>query len=116
MNLVTTEWLAAHPGDVRVVDASWYMPEDKRDPLAEFEAAHIPGAVHFDIDAISDHATGLPHMMPGPGAFSAAAGALGIGDGLLRLSIGLEDPDDLKEDLLGALAAAETPRMRVASR
>ena len=58
-NLVSTEWLAAHLNDVRVVDASWYMPNDKRDPHAEFEAAHIPGAVHFDIDAIADRSTDL---------------------------------------------------------
>jgi thiosulfate/3-mercaptopyruvate sulfurtransferase len=56
------------------------MPEDKRNPAAEFETAHIPGAVFFDIDGIADHSTDLPHMMPSPGAFSAAVGALGIGD------------------------------------
>jgi thiosulfate/3-mercaptopyruvate sulfurtransferase len=78
-NLVSTEWLAAHLSEVRVVDASWYMPGDKRDPAVEFEAGHIPGAVFFDIDGIADHATDLPHMLPQPGAFSAAAGALGIG-------------------------------------
>ncbi|MES2471277.1 MAG: 3-mercaptopyruvate sulfurtransferase [Pseudomonadota bacterium] len=80
-NLVSTEWLAAHLGDVRVVDASWYMPNEKRDPQAEFEAAHIPGAVHFDIDAIADQATGLPHMLPAPDGFAQAVGALGIGNG-----------------------------------
>jgi thiosulfate/3-mercaptopyruvate sulfurtransferase len=80
-NLVSTEWLAAHLNEVRVVDASWYMPPDKRDPAAEFEAGHIPGAMFFDIDGISDHSTDLPHMMPTPGEFSAAAGKLGIGDG-----------------------------------
>ena len=80
-NLVSTEWLAAHLKDVRVVDASWYMPNDKRDPHAEFEAAHIPGAVHFDIDAIADRSTDLPHMMPSAGAFAKAVGALGIGNG-----------------------------------
>jgi len=80
-NLVSTEWLAAHLTDVRVVDASWYMPNEKRNPRAEFEAAHIPGAVHFDIDAIADQASGLPHMMPAPDAFAEAAGALGIGNG-----------------------------------
>ena len=79
-NLVSTEWLAAHLGEVRVVDASWYMPADKRDPAAEFETAHILGAVFFDIDGIADHATDLPHMLPQPGAFSAAAGALGLGE------------------------------------
>jgi len=79
--LVSSEWLAAHLAEVRVVDASWYMPEDKRDPAAEFAAGHIPGAVFFDIDANSDHSTGLPHMLPTPGEFSRAVGALGIGDG-----------------------------------
>jgi len=79
--LVSTEWLAEHLKDVRVVDASWYMPDDKRDPVREFEEAHIPGAVFFDIDGIADHSTGLPHMLPSPGEFSKAVGALGIGDG-----------------------------------
>ncbi|MDB5741407.1 MAG: 3-mercaptopyruvate sulfurtransferase [Alphaproteobacteria bacterium] len=79
-NLVSTEWLAAHLGEVRLVDASWYMPGDKRAPAKEFEAGHIPGAIFFDIDAISDHATDLPHMLPAPGAFAAAMGALGIGN------------------------------------
>ena len=80
-NLVSTEWLEQHLNEVRVVDASWYMPDEKREPAREFETAHIPGAVFFDIDAISDHATNLPHMMPTPGEFSKAVGALGIGDG-----------------------------------
>jgi thiosulfate/3-mercaptopyruvate sulfurtransferase len=80
-NLVSTDWLAAHLGDVRVVDASWYMPDEKREPAKEFETGHIPGAVFFDIDGIADHSTGLPHMMPSPGEFSKAVGALGIGDG-----------------------------------
>jgi thiosulfate/3-mercaptopyruvate sulfurtransferase len=79
--LVSTEWLAEHLKDVRVVDASWYMPDDKREPAKEFEQAHIPGAVFFDIDGIADHSSGLPHMMPTPGEFSKAVGALGIGDG-----------------------------------
>lgn len=79
-NLVSTEWLAAHLGEVRVVDASWYMPGEKRAPAKEFEERHIPGAVFFDIDAVSDHATDLPHMLPAPGAFATAAGALGIGN------------------------------------
>lgn len=80
-NLVSTEWLEQHLSEVRVVDASWYMPDEKREPAREFEAGHIPGAVFFDIDAIADHATGLPHMLPTPGEFSKAVGALGIGDG-----------------------------------
>jgi len=80
-NLVSTEWLEAHLSEVRVVDASWYMPDEKREPAKEFETGHIPGAVFFDIDGIADHATDLPHMLPTPGEFSKAVGALGIGDG-----------------------------------
>jgi thiosulfate/3-mercaptopyruvate sulfurtransferase len=80
-NLVSTNWLEAHLKDVRVVDASWYMPDEKREPAKEFEAGHIPGAVFFDIDGIADRSSGLPHMMPSPGEFSRAVGALGIGDG-----------------------------------
>lgn len=80
-NLVSTDWLAANLNAVRLVDGSWYMPEDKRDPESEFHAAHIPGAVFFDIDRISDPETHLPHMLPEPKAFAAACGELGIGDG-----------------------------------
>lgn len=80
--LVTTEWLAGHLGEpgIRVADASWYLPEAKRDALAEFDQRHIPGAVFFDIDAISDHATDLPHMLPNPAEFAAAMRHIGIGD------------------------------------
>jgi thiosulfate/3-mercaptopyruvate sulfurtransferase len=78
--LVSTEWLAAHLKDVRLLDASWYMPADKRDAKAEFEAGHIPGAVFYDLDALSDHATDLPHMLPTPENFARDLGALGIGD------------------------------------
>jgi thiosulfate/3-mercaptopyruvate sulfurtransferase len=81
--LVTTEWLAKHLGaaDLRVVDGTWHMPQAGRDARAEFETAHIPGAVFFDIDAIADRTTPLPHMLPGAEAFAAAVGALGIGSG-----------------------------------
>ncbi len=80
--LVSTDWLAARLGDSKlaVVDASWYLPAMKRDGGDEFRAAHIPGAVFFDIDAISDHSTDLPHMMPTSDAFAAAMGALGVAD------------------------------------
>ena len=81
--LVSTEWLAGHLGepDLKVVDATFYLPHLGRDARAEFEQAHIPGAVFFDIDAIADHAIPLPHMLPDPAAFAAAVGALGIGTG-----------------------------------
>lgn len=78
--LVATDWLAAHLDQVRVIDANWYMPGDPRDAKADYRAGHIPGAVHFDIDAIADHTTGLPHMMPSADDFARAVGAMGIGN------------------------------------
>jgi thiosulfate/3-mercaptopyruvate sulfurtransferase len=80
-DIVSAEWLKQNLNQVRVLDASWYMPADKRDARAEFEAGHIPGAVFYDIDALSDHGTSLPHMLPAPEQFARDAGALGIGDG-----------------------------------
>ena len=80
--LVSTEWLAgqlAQPG-IRIADASWYLPDAKRNAMAEYRERHIPGAVYFDIDAISDHATHLPHMLPDPAEFASAMRKLGIGD------------------------------------
>ncbi|MEA2870563.1 MAG: thiosulfate/3-mercaptopyruvate sulfurtransferase [Hyphomicrobiales bacterium] len=81
---VSTEWLAERLNDpnVVVVDGSFYLPTLKRDAEAEYLAGHIPGAVHFDIDAIADHSTQLPHMLPGTDEFAAAVGKLGIGDGM----------------------------------
>lgn len=81
-SLVSTGWLARHLGesDLRVLDASWYLPEDGRDPEAEYRAGHIPGALRFDIDRIADRESGLPHMLPSAHAFAEAVGALGIGN------------------------------------
>ncbi len=81
---VSTQWLAeklASP-DIMVFDASWHMPAAKRDARAEFEAGHIPGAVFFDIDAIADHTTGLPHMLPSPEVFAEEMRRLRFGDGM----------------------------------
>lgn len=80
--VVTTAWLAEHRSDprLRIVDASWYLPGDPRDPRAEFEKAHIPGAVFFDIERIADLEADLPHMLPPPDQFERAVGALGLGD------------------------------------
>jgi thiosulfate/3-mercaptopyruvate sulfurtransferase len=80
-NLVSTDWLAARLGEpeVTIVDGSFYLPALKRDARAEFLAGHIPGAVFFDIDAIADHSTDLPHMLPGATQFTKDVGALGIG-------------------------------------
>jgi thiosulfate/3-mercaptopyruvate sulfurtransferase len=80
--LVSTDWLAEHlnDSDVTIVDGSFYLLTTGRDANAEYLAAHIPGAVRFDIDAVADHSTSLPHMLPTEKEFAAAAGALGIGD------------------------------------
>ncbi len=78
--LKTAEWLAANLGKVVVADASYYLPTQKRDPKAEYLAAHIPGALFFDLNGICDSSTDLPHMLPGPDQFAAAVGALGIAD------------------------------------
>jgi len=82
--LVTTDWLAEHfdAPDVRVVDGSWYLPTDGRNPRAEHAEQHIPGAVFFDIDDISDEKNPLPHMLPSPEKFSSRVRKLGLGDGV----------------------------------
>jgi thiosulfate/3-mercaptopyruvate sulfurtransferase len=82
--LTTPEWLDNHlqDADLAVIDASWYLPADGRNPRAEYLGGHIPGAVFFDIDAIADHSTGLPHMLPTAEAFSAAMGQLGLSEDL----------------------------------
>ena len=81
--LVSTQWLEDHlkDPDLRIIDASWYMPADARDPKAEYEAAHIPGARFFDIDEISDLRSDLPHMAPPVEKFMSRMRAMGIGDG-----------------------------------
>ena len=80
--LKSTEWLADNLGkpNIVVVDGSTYLPTHGRDARAEYLAAHIPGAVFFDINAVADHSTDLPHMMPGPTQFGAAVSALGISE------------------------------------
>jgi thiosulfate/3-mercaptopyruvate sulfurtransferase len=79
---VSPEWLHSRLGDdnVRVVDGSWYLPAQNRDAKAEFLAGHIPGAVFFDIDAIADRSSTLPHMLPRETEFSSAAGTLGLSE------------------------------------
>lgn len=80
--IVSTQWLAARLDDerVRILDGSWYLPSEGRDPKAEFEARHIPGARFFPIDEISDPASPLPHMLPSADAFGDAVSQLGIGN------------------------------------
>ncbi len=82
--LVATDWLEKHLGSpgLAIIDASWHLPTAKRSGAAEFSQVHIPGAVHFDIDAIADTRSGLPHMLPDAVAFSSAMRKLGVGDGM----------------------------------
>jgi thiosulfate/3-mercaptopyruvate sulfurtransferase len=81
--LVSTAWLAAHlrDPDLRILDASWYLPDAGRDARAEYMSAHIPGARFFDIDEMSDHRSALPHMAPPPEKFISRMRAMGVGDG-----------------------------------
>ncbi|MEM9393641.1 MAG: 3-mercaptopyruvate sulfurtransferase [Pseudomonadota bacterium] len=81
--LVSTNWLAAHLSDpdLRVLDASWYLPAEGRDPRAEYDAAHIPGARFVEIDEVSDARSELPHMVPPVEKFISRMRALGVGDG-----------------------------------
>jgi thiosulfate/3-mercaptopyruvate sulfurtransferase len=80
--LVSTAWLASRLGraGLRVVDGSWYMPASHRDPAAEYVEGHIPGAVFFDLDASSDPASPLPHMLPAAESFARRMSALGLRD------------------------------------
>jgi thiosulfate/3-mercaptopyruvate sulfurtransferase len=81
-DLVSTEWLAAHIDryDVRVIDGSFTLPGVKPTAQEAYAKQHIPSAVFFDIEAISDHANPLPHMLPSDQEFAAATARLGLGD------------------------------------
>ena len=81
--LVSTNWLAAHlkDPDLRLIDASWYLPDMARNGREEYDKAHISGARFFDIDDVSDHRSALPHMVPAVEKFMSRVRAMGIGDG-----------------------------------
>ena len=81
--LVSTDWLEAHldDPDLRVLDASYYLPDMGRDARAEYAAAHIPGARFFDIDDVADARSALPHMAAPAEKFMSRMRALGVGDG-----------------------------------
>ena len=81
--LVSTEWLERHLSapDLVVLDASWYLPTESREPHKEYLGEHIPGALFFDIDEITDETSGLPHMLASPAKFSSRVRMMGIGDG-----------------------------------
>ncbi|WP_077174814.1 3-mercaptopyruvate sulfurtransferase [Yersinia proxima] len=82
--LVTPQWLAEHIDDTNIVILDGRMSPPglipKRNIQVEFEQGHIPGAVYFDIDAIADSSTDLPHMLPSPQVFSEMVGQLGVSE------------------------------------
>ena len=82
-NIVSTDWLAKHleAPDIRIIDSSWYFPQEKRSAEQEFIDCHIPGASFFDIDKIKDNESDLPHMLPPSEMFNSTVRKLGIGDG-----------------------------------
>ena len=81
--IVSTEWLAERldAPDIRVADASWYLPQAERNARQEYDSAHIPGAVFFDIDDLSDDKSPLPHMLAPAPKFASRMRRLGLGDG-----------------------------------
>jgi thiosulfate/3-mercaptopyruvate sulfurtransferase len=81
--LISTEWLGErlNEPDIRIADASWYLPQAGRDAKAEYAAAHVPGAVFFDIDDLSDETSPFPHMLAPAVKFAERMGALGLGSG-----------------------------------
>lgn len=78
--VVSSDWLAKELGapDLKVIDASFYLPAQGRNADAEYLAGHIPGAIRFDHDKVADHSTGLPHMVPAPEVFAEHVGRMGI--------------------------------------
>ena len=82
-NIVSTDWLEEHleAPDIRIIDSSWYFPQEKRNAEQEFLECHIPGASFFDIDKIKDNDSDLPHMLPPSEMFNSTVRKLGIGDG-----------------------------------
>jgi len=81
--LVTTDWLANELGasDLRIVDATKFMPDAGRDPAAEYEAGHIPGAVFMDLSDLTDTGNPVENMLPPPEKFASRMQSLGLGDG-----------------------------------
>ena len=78
---VAADWLAEHIDDpqIQIIDARMAPPgQEDRDVASEYRSGHIPGALFFDIEALSDHTSPLPHMMPRPEAFAVAMRELGV--------------------------------------
>ncbi|MGZ8344067.1 MAG: 3-mercaptopyruvate sulfurtransferase [Allosphingosinicella sp.] len=82
-SLVTTEWLERELGasDLKVIDATLFLPGEPRDARAEYEAEHVPGAVFLDLEDVSDSSNPVPHMVPPEPKFASRMASLGLGDG-----------------------------------
>ncbi|HWK38196.1 MAG TPA: 3-mercaptopyruvate sulfurtransferase [Hyphomicrobium sp.] len=82
--IVDTDWLASHldAPDLIIFDASWHLPNAGRDAKAEYLAEHIPGALFFDIEDLTDEKSSLPHMLPSTVKFASRMKKMGIGDGM----------------------------------
>lgn len=89
--LVSTAWLAERLGQVKVLDATFFLP-GQGDARAAYVEAHLPGARFFDVDAVADQTSGLPHMLPTPEAFAQAMGSLGVGDEDHVVAYGMAGP------------------------
>ena len=81
--LVSTEWLAGELGasDLRIVDASYFALDPGRDPQADYDAGHIPGAIFLNLAELKDSNNPVPFMLPPAEKFASRMQALGIGDG-----------------------------------
>ena len=81
--IVETDWLASHldAPDLVILDGSWHLPTAGRNARTEYLAEHIPGALFFDIDDLSDEKSSLPHMLPPTVKFASRMKKMGIGDG-----------------------------------
>jgi thiosulfate/3-mercaptopyruvate sulfurtransferase len=82
--IVETDWLADHLNapDLIILDGSWHLPTSGRDARAEYNAEHIPGALFFDIDDLTDEKSPLPHMLPSSVKFASRMKKMGVGDGM----------------------------------
>ena len=80
-SIITVNWLAnrVHSDGIQIIDASWYLPTQQRNPIVEFQTRHIPGAIHVDIDYIAAPSSGPPHrMLPSPEDFAEKASIAGL--------------------------------------
>ena len=93
MSLVTTDWVLENLNSLRIIDASWHMPAQKRNPAEEYLNAHIPNSVFFDLDENSEKDTDLPHMLPKQKAWEKIMSSLGINN---NDDILIYDNSDLK--------------------